>query len=193
MAHLEATSAASRQRWVGRLAALFFVGGGVLGLATLPLAPEDADELATSIVAALAIVAGAIVWGVPWERRSRRATLVVVPPALALIAAGNVYGGTDYFTYGIFFVIVFVWVGLAHPPWMCVAVAPLAIVAYLVPLATLPGADVGAGVGSMFIVILDSPCSLARRSHEGWTAWPGPRRSSVASAPWPRSSERWTR
>ena len=50
---------------VGRVVALFFVGGGTLGLATLPFAPQDSDVAASAIFAAPAIVAGWVVWAVP--------------------------------------------------------------------------------------------------------------------------------
>jgi signal transduction histidine kinase len=143
----------SRQRWIGRLAAVFFAGGGALALITLPLAPPDSDRIASAVIAVLSCVAGTVVWFVPWERLPRAATLVVVPPAFVLIAFGNVYGGTDYYTYGIFFVIAFVWIGLAHPPWTSVLMAPLAVAAYVAPLAALPSADVAAGVGSALLVI----------------------------------------
>ena len=143
----------ARQRWIGRLAATFFAGGGLLALATLPLTSPDSDRAASAVTAVLACAAGLVIWFVPWERLPARATLVVVPPAFALIAVGNVYGGTDYFTYGIFFVIAFVWIGLAHPPWTSTMLSPLAFAAYLLPLATLPRSDAAAGVGSALLVV----------------------------------------
>jgi signal transduction histidine kinase len=143
----------ARQRWIGRLAATFFAGGGLLALVTLPLAARDSDRGASAIVAGLACVVGVVVWFVRWERLPSRVTLVLVPPAFTLIAAGNVYGGTDYFSYGIFFVIAFVWIGLAHPPWTSTFVAPLAFAAYLLPLAALPSQDAAAGVGSALLVV----------------------------------------
>jgi len=143
----------ARQRWIGRLAATFFAGGGLLALATLPLTSPDSDRVASAIIAVLACAAGIVIWLIPWERLPARSTLVLVPPAFALIALGNVYGGTDYFTYGIFFVIAFVWIGLAHPPWTSTLLAPLAFVAYLLPLATLPRSDAAAGVGSALLVV----------------------------------------
>jgi signal transduction histidine kinase len=143
----------ARQRWIGRLAATFFAGGGLLALVTLPLASPDSDREASAVVAVLACVAGVVIWFVPWERLPARATLVVVPPAFALIAFGNVFGGTDYFTYGIFFVIAFMWIGLAHPPWTSTLIAPLAFVAYLLPLMALPRSDAAAGIGSALLVL----------------------------------------
>jgi signal transduction histidine kinase len=76
----------------------------------------------------------------------------VVPPAFALIAVGNVFGGADLYTYGVFFVVAFVWVGMAHPPRTSAALAPLAATAYVLPLLFLPG-SVGVGLSSAVITI----------------------------------------
>ena len=54
-----------RARWGGRLAAVFFVASGVLGLLTLPLLPSDADLFASAAVALLAAVAGLVSWWIP--------------------------------------------------------------------------------------------------------------------------------
>jgi signal transduction histidine kinase len=78
---------------------------------------------------------------------------VLVPAAFALIALGNTYGGAPHFTYGAFFVVSFAWIGLAHPPWTCVVIAPLALLAYLAPLGAASSSDVAAGVGSALLVV----------------------------------------
>jgi signal transduction histidine kinase len=143
--------------WAAKVAALFFVAGGLLFLATLPFAPADARLDVSVGIAVAACVTGCVVWFVPWERLSPRATLVLVPPAFAMIALGNVVGGTDYFSYGVFFVIAFVWIGLAHPPWTGVMFAPLAIVAYLAPVAAMPAADRGPAIAS---ALLSLPISV---------------------------------
>lgn len=55
-------------------------------------------------------------------------------------------------TYGVFFVVAFVWIGMAHPPRTSAAMAPLAAAAYVLPLFFLPG-SVGAGLASAAITI----------------------------------------
>ena len=105
-----------RRRLYGRLAALFFVGAGVLGLVTLPLPAPGSNPPATAAVYAVALALGIGIWFAPWERWPQRASLVIVPPAFALIAVGNTFGGEDLHTYGVFFVVAFVWIGMAHPP-----------------------------------------------------------------------------
>jgi signal transduction histidine kinase len=141
-----------RRRLYGRLAALFFAGAGVLGLVTLPLPAPGSNPAATAAVYAVALALGIAIWFAPWERWPRRASLVIVPPAFALIAVGNTFGGEDLHTYSVFFVVAFVWIGMAHPPRTSAAMAPLAAVAYVLPLFFMPG-SVGAGLASAAITI----------------------------------------
>ncbi len=141
-----------RRRLYGRLAALFFAGAGVLGLVTLPLPAPGSNAPATAAVDAVALALGIAIWFAPWGRWPRRASLVIVPPAFALIAVGNTFGGEDVHTYGVFFVVAFVWIGMAHPPRTSAATVPLAAAAYVLPLFFLPG-SVGAGLASAAIAI----------------------------------------
>jgi len=141
-----------RRRLFGRLAAMFFAGAGVLGLVTLPLPAPGSDKAATAAVCAVALILGTAIWLAPWERWPRRASLAIVPPGFALIAVGNAFGGEDLHTYGVFFVVAFVWIGMAHPPRTSAALAPLAAAAYIVPLFFLPG-SVAAGLASAAITI----------------------------------------
>jgi signal transduction histidine kinase len=141
-----------RRRLYGRLAALFFAGAGVMGLVTLPLPAPGSNPAATAAVYAVALALGIAIWFAPWERWPRRASLVIVPPAFALIAVGNTFGGEDVHTYGVFFVVAFVWIGMAHPPRTSAAMAPLAVAAYVLPLFFLPD-SAGAGLASAAITI----------------------------------------
>jgi signal transduction histidine kinase len=142
-----------RALWAGRLAALFFAFGGILGLVTLPLLPPDAGVGASAIVSLLAVAAGIATWRVPWSRLPPRSTLWLVVPGLALIAVGNAAGGSGHFSYPVFFLLVFVWLGIMHPPRTSLIVLPLAAVAYLVPLAYLTEPDQAAGVASAAVVL----------------------------------------
>jgi signal transduction histidine kinase len=136
-----------RQALLGRLAAVFYAGSGLLGLVTLPLPAPGSNLAATTLISVAAIVAGIAIWFGPWGTWPRRASLWIVPPAFALIALANTFGGSDLHTYGVFFVVTFVWTGLAQPPRTSLFMAPLAVAAYLLPLLSLPG-DVAAGVAS---------------------------------------------
>jgi len=150
---VEQETLASRKHWAGRLAAVFYVASGALTLITLPLTASDADVLGLAGVAVAALVAGAVAWSIDWGRLPRRASLLLVPPGLLLIAAGNAFGGSDHFTYGVFFVLVFVWLGFAHAPGTSLLFTPLAAVAYLVPVFFLPPHQVGSGLGSAAVVL----------------------------------------
>jgi len=140
------------RRLYGRLAALFYAGSGVLGLVTLPLPAPGADERVTAAVYATAVAVGIAIWLAPWERWPRSASLAIVPPAFGLIALRNVFGGQDLHIYGVFFVVAFVWIGMAHPPRTSAAMAPLATAAYILPLFVMPG-SIGAGLSSAALTV----------------------------------------
>ena len=148
-----AHGADERASWAGRLAAVFFGSGGILGLLTLPLLPPDAAMGTSGIVSGLALVAGVVAWRVPWAALPPRATLWLVIPAFVLIAVGNAVGGSDYFSYPVFFLLVFVWLGMLHPPKTSLLALPLAAAAYVIPLAFLPQQDRAAGATSALIVL----------------------------------------
>lgn len=144
---------AAQLRLQGRLAGLLFVGTGVLGAATIPLTPADANKPALLLIAVIAISLGAAVLVAPWDRWPRSRTLWLVPPAFGLIALTNVFGGSDPFSFAVYFVVVFVWIGLCHPRWTSVAFAPLAFVAYVLPLLTFPRTDLSNAIGSAAVVV----------------------------------------
>jgi signal transduction histidine kinase len=131
---------------------VFFAGAGVLGLVTLPLPAPGSNATAIAAVYGIALALGIAIWFAPWDRWPRRASLAIMPPAFALIAVGNVFGGEDLHTYGVFFVVAFVWIGMAHPPRTSAAMAPLAAAAYVLPVLFLPG-NIGAGLASAAITI----------------------------------------
>src|SRR5439155_22520791 len=109
---------------------------------------------------------GGVTWILPWRRWRRSATLWLVPVAFALIAVGNVFGGANLLPYGPFFVVVFVWIGITQPQWTSVLMAPLALVAYALPLQRLP---VGFGLGVTSAAITIPVCALVGESL-AWSA-----------------------
>jgi signal transduction histidine kinase len=144
---------AARLRLQGRLAGFLFLGTGLLGAATIPFTPADANKPVLAVTAAVTVAIGAAVWVAPWDRWPRSATLWLVPPAFGLIAVTNVYGGSDPFSFAVYFVVVFVWIGLCHPRWTSLAFAPLAAVAYVVPLRSFPQESLSNALGSVAVVI----------------------------------------
>jgi signal transduction histidine kinase len=159
-----------------RLAALFFVASGLLTLITLPLpAPPAFNRAGTAAVAVVALVAGGLAIVLPWDRWDRRLTLIAIPIAFALISLGNLYGGIDSLSYGIFFVVSFVWIGITQPRGTSAAASPLALIAYVAPLSQLTS-DVGAGVASAAVTI--PVCVLVGES----LAWSVSRRIRAAES-----------
>jgi signal transduction histidine kinase len=151
VAELEARTEADRRRLMGRLASLLFIGSGLVGLATLPIDVPGLNVVGSLVVSILAMGIGVSAWFAPWDRWPRAASLVVVPPAFALIAAGNAYGGSDQRAYGVFFVVAFVWIGLAHPQKTSLLMAPLAAVAYVLPIEWM--AEGAGAISSVFVTI----------------------------------------
>jgi signal transduction histidine kinase len=149
---LARTGREARLRLQGRLAGLLFLGSSVLGALAIPLAPKDSNKGLLLGEAIIAMAIGVATWLAPWERWPRSATLWLVPPAFALIAFSNLYGGSDPHSFAVYFVIVFVWIGLCHPRWTSLAFAPLAAAAYVIPLFSLPG-NLTTGLGSAAVVI----------------------------------------
>jgi signal transduction histidine kinase len=141
-----------QRRLNGRLAAVFYAGSGVLGLITAKLPAPGLNVMATVVVSAAAVILGVAVWFAPWGRWPAMASLALVPPAFALIALGNTFGGSEVHAYGVFFVVVFVWIGIAQPARTSLLMAPLAAAAYLLPLLSLPG-DEPAGLYSAVLTI----------------------------------------
>ncbi|HEY8489573.1 MAG TPA: EAL domain-containing protein [Dehalococcoidia bacterium] len=123
------------RRVVGRIAAaLYVVSGLVTALSPFLPGPPHMDRTGVHAVGAAAVVVGAVIWFLPWDRWPRTATLVGVPVAFLLIALHNHFGGADPYRYGIFYVVTFAWIGLGHRQGTSVAFLPVMLVAYFVPL-----------------------------------------------------------
>jgi PAS domain S-box-containing protein len=153
----------------GRLAALLYLGSSAASILSLPFPqPAGADRWHLLIISAVALAIGVVAWFAPWGRWPRPATLALVPPALALIALGNVVGGSVPYTYSVFFVVVFVWIGVVHRRGWALAMAPLAALAYVLPLPHLTN-DPGPGFASTALVV--PVCVLVGES----LAWAGAR------------------
>lgn len=141
-------------RVAGRLAALLFVASGAVSAATLPLPqPETINRTTVLIVSFVAVCVGLFAFFAPWQQWHPRATLVLLPPAFALITIGNYWGGAEPYTYSIFFVVAFAWIGLAHPRWTSLWFVPMAAAAYVIPLALQSLPDRAAAIAAGAIVL----------------------------------------
>lgn len=138
---------------VGRMAAWLFIASGALSAVTLPLPqPPGMNARAMLVVAALAMACGAVVYFAPWHAWPRAATLSLLPVAFALIALGNSFGSTRPYAYSVFFVVTFAWIGMSHPRWTSLYFAPLAAVAYVLPMFVRPGASRSDATGALFAI-----------------------------------------
>lgn len=154
------------RRLHGRLAAVFFAGSGVLILLTLPIPVPGLDLTVMAALATVAFAIGIVTWSAPWHRWPRQASLVLIPPAFALITMANAFGAGSLQPYGVFFLVVFVWLGVAHPPRTSLAAAPIAALAYVLPSLHVHG---GAG-GRVYSAALTIPLCVLVGEGIAWTA-----------------------
>lgn len=91
------------------------------------------DRAVLNTVALIAIALGLACLRVPWERLHARAPLPLALVAFALLSLSNHYGGVSAYSYAVYFVVVFVWVGIAQPPGTAWWLVPPAAVAYVLP------------------------------------------------------------
>ena len=154
-------------RLAGPMAAALYAGGGVgtfVG-AVLPAGPAMYRPGVVA-VAVTALLVAALVWRIRWERWSPRASLVLVPIAFALIAAGNHFSSAEPFRFGIYFVVAFAWIGFAHPPGTSLVFGPMFATAYLLPLFTTGTAN-PVSIGS---IVLIAPVCLAVGESMAWVS-----------------------
>jgi diguanylate cyclase (GGDEF)-like protein len=142
-------------RLIARLAGVLFIAGSAILAPILLLPGNDWNGAGALLVSAAGIVTGVIVLMLPWQRWPRSSTLLLLAPALGLITLGNLIQ-QDPYIYGIYYVLVFAWVGVAHPRWTSLKILPLAIVSFLIPVLTLtlPGHPFGSTVIVMAVSLL---------------------------------------
>ncbi len=136
-----------------RLGSVFLVGAGVVGSigAMLP-GPPDMNRPGLAAVCAIAIGLGVITWFLPWERLPWWSNLLLLPIALTILSFGNLFNGSAPYSYGSYYVVAFVWLGMAHRPGTSLLMSPLLVVSYLLPLLVLPG-DFGVKASSLILVL----------------------------------------
>jgi diguanylate cyclase (GGDEF)-like protein/PAS domain S-box-containing protein len=119
----------------GRLGGvLFMVSGAVTLLSPFVPAHPAVDRLGVVLVGLVALLAGAVVWLMPWGRLPARAQWGLMLLAHGLIAVHNHFGGNDPFRYGLFFLVSFAWVGMTQRRYTSLVFMPSFLAAYLTPL-----------------------------------------------------------
>ncbi len=125
------------QRLIARLGAVLFMLSGVLTLLNLALPSEIERHIPVMIgIAVGAMLVGGIAWSLPWHRWPKWSTLPLVPVAFLMISLGGMASLRPW-SYAVYWVVVFVWIGVAHPPWMSIKFAPLAGVGYVMPFVVV--------------------------------------------------------
>ncbi|HMC38077.1 MAG TPA: EAL domain-containing protein, partial [Acidimicrobiales bacterium] len=137
-----------------RIAALLYLGCGALVLLASAIVwyGPGASRPGIAAVGAAAMVAGSVIWFLPWNRWHPRASLALVPLAFTLIALHNWYAANDGFVYALFFMVAFVWIGLAHSPGTSLLSSPLLLAAYLIPLLVAAKTSDGGLWGAFYAV-----------------------------------------
>jgi diguanylate cyclase (GGDEF)-like protein len=151
------------QRLIARLGAVMFVLSGIVTVANLALpSPTERHIPALLAIAAAAIAVGVATWYLPWQRWPRSATLPLVPVAFLMIALGGMASLRPW-SYAVYWVVVFVWLGVAQPRWTSLRFAPVATVAYILPFVVVDhgGMDAYTSVGVVLPVCLLVGESLA--------------------------------
>lgn len=165
---------------IGRLGGSLWVACGLLALLTAPILsfPPGASLRGIFLVGGLATCCGVGIWHLPWDRWERTATLWIVPLAFAAIALYSQFSRDQGYLSGLFYLVSFVWIGLAHREGTSLMFVPLVSLAYVAPLWADGDLHRGFGIASVAFVV---PCCVV----VGETvAWVGARlrRSEVALA-----------
>ncbi|GAA3213321.1 sensor histidine kinase [Dactylosporangium siamense] len=162
-----------------RAAAGLFLLAGVL--AVLGIAQPNSRARDLLLVAGADFCITAAAWWVPWQRLHPRATVALGVAGLAVLAFSTwAFGGTAAGT-GPFFVLLFAWVGLHHPPWIAYALAPLTATAYVAPLVVTHQPPEVVGSAVVFVPVVTAVAVLIAGRVRQWRE----ARAEVAAA------ERW--
>jgi len=118
----------------GRQGGKLLIAAGVLTLVNDYLPGSGHLDLAVlNTLSVLAIALGVGCLFVPWERLHPRAPLAVLVVALAMLSVSGTYGEVSPYSYAVYYIVVFVWVGIAQPPRTSLWVAPVAAASYVLP------------------------------------------------------------
>jgi diguanylate cyclase (GGDEF)-like protein/PAS domain S-box-containing protein len=124
----------------GNLMAFLTVASGFVMLGDV--LPADSGHVHRDLalwLGALIISIGVVFWLIPWRRLPPYASLATLPLAFVLLAVSN-YADPNPYTYGIPFLVVYLWLGAAHRRWTSVATLPVAAIAFAAPLVNTPDA-----------------------------------------------------
>jgi diguanylate cyclase (GGDEF)-like protein len=155
----------SSDRSLVRSAAWLFTVAGVVTLVSSRLPSGGVRSVNVMDATGLAsILAGIAVWLLPWERWHPRASLGLVGLALGLIAFDDAFGASSPYTYAVYFVVVFAWVGLCHPRRTSLYLAPATVPFYVLPFVL----DSSGGAGGFASVAVTIPVGVLIGETVAW-------------------------
>ncbi len=150
-------SAGTADQWpsrqvAARIAAALMASCGLLSLGGLiPPNPVGADTRGVLLVGSSAALTALIAWFLPWRRWPCSASLSLAAAGLVFVALLNVYLRDYPQLYAVFFLVIFLWIGIAHPRRTAFWMLPLFSVAYLAPMIHASG-DLGLAAKSAVYV-----------------------------------------
>jgi diguanylate cyclase (GGDEF)-like protein len=119
----------------GHTAGVLFILCSLYTLVTILLpTPPGFQPGGVLVVAAVALITGVAALALPWTRVPHLLRLALAPSAMGLIAVHNIAAGLDAFRYGMFFFVVFIWLGLCERRGTSFKMSPFVLAAYILPL-----------------------------------------------------------
>jgi diguanylate cyclase (GGDEF)-like protein/PAS domain S-box-containing protein len=137
----------------GRVASLAFIFASLVVMVSELAVPGMYSRISVAVIGTSALVVGAVSWWIPWDRLPRSTVLWMVPMGLMAVDIGFVFGDRNGFNFSVTFVLVFVLVGLTQSRWTSLAMVPILVVAYVVPLVAIGGSLGTVGLGSALYVV----------------------------------------
>jgi diguanylate cyclase (GGDEF)-like protein len=116
----------------GRVAATFFVAGGLLVLATVWFLPQEIVRRPLLGVGLLAVLLGPVLGLLPWTRLPRMWTILPAVLGICLITLGGTLVPSAIGAYLPMYMIPFVYTGLTQRPGRPLMMAPLAGISFAV-------------------------------------------------------------
>jgi diguanylate cyclase (GGDEF)-like protein len=156
-----------RQRSAATQAAALFVAAGAISLCYDMLPNGLGTRRAQAIVIdTFTVVLGLVIRVLPWERLGARWLSALPVAALLYLAINRAMGVVPDETYGIWIILIFVWIGLWQPPRSALTLIPFAVLTYLLPFAFIdvPNEDTLASVAISVPVAVLVGETLSRRA-----------------------------
>lgn len=151
MADKHTLALATPTRQAARLGGVLVGTAGLLALVNAAI-PGTGSSLDLIVLGVVELSLASLAWLLPWHRWGVRSPLLATPIALAAMAASLRLGPVPQYSYGVFFVLFYLWVGLAQPPLTGIWLAPIVGGFYLLPILTAPSPPPGS-IASVFFTI----------------------------------------